>query len=111
MSCNRLRLNWTLDTSEERAQFIQEYISKIPFLPNDEELEMMGNYILWGRDDDGQNIEQKGFVQLERRNTTWTAPAANITSLDELLDTPTFAETELKRPEDPIYKFPKETSL
>ena len=108
MSCNRLRLNWTLDTSEERAQFIQQYITQLSFSPNEEELEMMGNYILWGRDPDGQNTEQKGFVQLERRNTAWVAPAANISSLDELLETPTFAESELKRPEDPIYKFPKE---
>lgn len=108
MSCNRLRLNWTLDTSEKRAQFIQQYITQLSFSPNEEELEMMGNYILWGRDPDGQNTEQKGFVQLERRNTAWVAPAANISSLDELLETPTFAESELKRPEDPIYKFPKE---
>ena len=94
MSCNRLRLNWTLDTSEERAQFIQQYITQLSFSPNEEELEMMGNYILWGRDPDGQNTEQKGFVQLERRNTAWVAPAANISSLDELLETPTFAESE-----------------
>ena len=54
MSCNRLRLNWTLDTSEERAQFIQQYITQLSFSPNEEELEMMGNYTLWGCDPDGQ---------------------------------------------------------
>ena len=107
MSCNRLKLDWTLNTSDERAAFINQYTTSLTFTPNEEELEMMGNYILWGRDLDGQNAEQKGLVQLERRNTTWTANQ-NVGSLDELLETPTFNESELRQPNSPVYKTPKQ---
>lgn len=109
MSCNRLKLDWTLNTSDERASFINEYTTSLAFTPNEEELEMMGNYILWGRDPDGQNSEQKGFVQLERRNSTWsTTQSTNVGSLDELLETPTFNESELRQPNSPVYKTPKQ---
>lgn len=107
MSCNRLKLDWSLDTSNERANFINEYAATLNFVPNDEECEMMGNYILWGRDPDGQNLEQKGFVQLERRNSTWSTTQTNVGSLDELLETPTFNESELRQPNAPVYKTPK----
>ena len=108
MSCNRLKLDWTLNTSDERATFINEYTAQLTFSPNEEECEMMGNYILWGRDPDGQNSEQKGFVQLERRNSTWSTTQSNVGSLDELLETPTFNESELRQPNAPVYKTPKQ---
>ena len=108
MSCNRLKLDWTLNTSDERASFINEYTASLTFTPNEEECEMMGNYILWGRDPDGQNSEQKGFVQLERRNSTWSTTQSNVGSLDELLETPTFNESELRQPNAPVYKTPKQ---
>lgn len=42
----RLRLDFTLDTIEERTKFLTEYLESIHFELTQEELEMAGNYIL-----------------------------------------------------------------
>lgn len=93
---NRLNLDWALSTSEERAQFLNQYIesetfSKYP--PTEDELETMANYLLWGQDSDGLNSDQKKEIQLPRRNSTWSTQP--IESLDELMESPTFSENSL----------------
>ena len=96
MSRNRLKLNWALSTSVERNAFLSKYLSEEPFLsspPNEDELETLANYILWGKNEEGQNIEQEGLVELPRRNSTWTSQ--NVESLDELTESPTFNENVL----------------
>lgn len=93
---NRLKLDWALITSDERNQFVSNYIKTDLFNihpPTEEELETMGNYILWGKNDEGQNLEQEGLVEMPRRNSTWTTK--NIDSLDELTENPTFNENSI----------------
>ena len=46
MPKSRLKLDFTLSTTEERKNFIDRYTKELTFTPNTEELEMMGNYIL-----------------------------------------------------------------
>lgn len=96
MSKNRLKLDWALSTSVERNAFLFKYLSEEPFLsspPNEDELETLANYVLWGKNEEGQNIEQEGFVELPRRNSTWASQ--NVESLDELTESPTFNENVL----------------
>ena len=96
MSRNRLKLDWALSTSVERNAFLSKYLSEEPFLsspPNEDELETLANYVLWGKNEEGQNIEQEGFVELPRRNSTWTSQS--VESLDELTESPTFNENVL----------------
>ena len=96
MSKNRLKLDWALSTSVERNAFLSKYLSEEPFLsspPNEDELETLANYVLWGKNEEGQNIEQEGFVELPRRNSTWASQ--NVESLDELTESPTFNENVL----------------
>lgn len=93
---NRLKLDWTLSTAKERSAFIQEYINTDIFQkkpPNEEELETMGNYLLWGQDEDGFNPDQKKEIQLPRRNSTWATQ--NTSSLEELLENPNFSENSI----------------
>lgn len=96
MPKNRLKLDWALSTSVERNAFLSKYLSEEPFVslpPNEDELETLANYVLWGKNEEGQNIEQEGFVELPRRNSTWTSQ--NVESLDELTDSPTFNENAI----------------
>ena len=55
----------------------------------------MGNYLLWGQDEDGLNPDQRKEIQLPRKNSTWSAQ--NLESLDALLESPTFSENSLSR--------------
>lgn len=95
---NRLNLDWTLSTAKERSNFLQQYIEQDIFKkkpPTEEELETMGNYVLWGQDEDGLNPDQRKEIQLPRRNQTWVTQ--NFESLEELLESPTFSETNLHK--------------
>ena len=61
-SANRLRLDFKLTTTDERQRFIRKYLQRPEFTsrpPTEEELETMGNYLLWGKDPEtGLNAKQ-----------------------------------------------------
>ena len=104
--CKRLNLNWQLEWRDERTGFINSYLNTLPFKPTEDELEMMGKYILWGKNrQNGLNGRQEG-LQLETAAGTWDAEP--VESLDALLESPAFTESMLRRPEDPVYKAPRE---
>jgi hypothetical protein len=71
---NRLKLDFSLQTNEERSQFLQEYLSQKMFIdypPDEEELETMADYILWGKDPEtGKNGKQMG-LELHSKHGTW----------------------------------------
>lgn len=93
---NRIFLDWKLDTTEERRDFVTNYLKEIKFALNEEELEILSNYILWGKDQDGLNCTQRGEIQIETRNKTWQRD--DTESLDALMESPTFSEASLRRP-------------
>ncbi len=103
---NRLQLNFQLQTRSERLTFIQDYLQKIRFTPNESELDIMAKYILWGKDSEtGLNGRQEG-LELETKYGTWDTN--KIESLDALIENPNFSETMLKGPSDPPTKISRE---
>ena len=104
MPYNRLRLDWGISTRDERNQFLIKYLPSLTFTPNEHELETLSNYLLWGTNAEGLNGRQEG-LELETAHKTWDTQ--DTESLDALLESPTFSESMLRRPEDPIYKTPR----
>ena len=108
---NRLNLDFGLETNKERSEFLANYLKRPEFQkrpPSEEELETMGNYILWGRDPDtGKNVVQSKEIQIETRNGTWDKQEAE--SLDALMEGSTFNEATLQRPTQSAQKIPRET--
>ena len=74
---NRLHLDFTIELASERKKFLEDYLQKINFVPNNEELELMANYILWGKSASTPTTKNKGSVAAEAgitittRNGTW----------------------------------------
>ena len=97
-SANRLHLDFSLATNEERISFLNQYLQQDQFVrrpPTEEELETMANYILWGKDPvTGLNAKQDGSVDLESKHGTWDKNS-NIESLEGLMESPTFNEASL----------------
>lgn len=95
---NRLNLDFSLTTNEDRAAFLEEYLQRPEFVkrpPTSEELETMSNYLLWGKDpESGLNAKQEGVCDIETKHGTWDK-TANVESLDGLLEQPTFNEATL----------------
>ena len=99
MPTNRLKLDFTIQSTDQRCEFVNEYVSQPQFQKNpltEDELETIANYILWGKDPDGLNVTQRGEIQIETRNKTWQRD--DTESLDALMESPTFSEASLRRP-------------
>ena len=77
---NRLDLNFQLETAESRTLFVKEYLPTLPFTLTQDELETISNYILWGKNSSGRNIQQEGYVELK----SWTRQP--VESLEALLE-------------------------
>ena len=93
MAKNRLDLNFNLETTEQRNQFVQQYIQKEEFKQKPlttAELETISNYILWGKECDGKNVVQKKEIDIKTRNSTWAKK--EIESIEELMENPAFDE-------------------
>lgn len=103
---NRLNLNFKLETNQERADFLNSYLTQDQFLkkpPTPDELETMANYVLWGKDTEtGLNAKQSKDVQLESRFKTWDFTPEE--SFEALLEQPNFNESTIKSSDEPILK-------
>ena len=74
MAQNRLHLDFSISGTQERKDFVDEYVQRPEFIRvplTEDELETIANYILWGKDSDGQSLVQKGDISIETRNKTW----------------------------------------
>lgn len=87
---NRLNLDFSLKTSEERSKFLSAYLPTISS-PTKEELETCADYVLWGKDSDGKNLIQKKEIEIKTKNGTWDRKKEEE-SLDALFESPTFNE-------------------
>ena len=98
MATNRLKLDFSIQTTDGRRDFVSQYVLQPQFQKNplnENELETIANYILWGKDPDGLNCTQRGEIQIETRNKTWQRD--DTESLDALMESPTFSEASLRR--------------
>lgn len=101
MAKNRLDLNFQLESAADRAAFVNDYLADLDFEPNEQELETIANYILWGKNNKGQNSQQEGIIELKQ----WAARP--IESLEGLIETPGFAEVSLHSLREPQVRIPR----
>ena len=104
---NRLHLDFTIETATARAEWLRNYINSLDFVLTSAEAETCANYVLWGKNSDGQNVRQTKEIQLETRHGTWDAKS--VESLDALRESPTFNEASVSTLTDVHYKVPKTT--
>lgn len=98
---NRLKLDFGLETAEERKNFIDSYIVQFPDLTSSE-AETIANYLLWGKTKTGEALGAD--VELE---TKWTKKDS-IDSLDSLMESQTFNDLQIHGLNDaPLYKKPR----
>jgi len=90
-----IKLDFTLNSAYERTEWLNNYIKNFERPLTSDELEMMGNYLLWGKSTDGLNEVQRKSVQIETRSKTWDEKAPE--SLEGLMEQPGFSEAYLSR--------------
>lgn len=110
MATNRLHLDFTLNGTNERRDFVDQYIQRPEFIRfplTEDELETIANYMLFGKDEDGTSAVQKKDIQIETRNKTWQRD--DTESLDAMMESPTFNEASLRRPTEARTRIVRET--
>ena len=84
---NRLKLDFSLQTNVERQAFLEQYLQQkqfVDFPPTEDELQTMGDYLLWGKDPvTGKNGKQMG-LGLKSKHGTWDD--SPVESLDALME-------------------------
>ena len=84
-----LKLDFSIESSKERADYVNKYMDPCANYTA-KELETISNYLLYGKDEDGLSCVDKKQVQIKTKHSTWARKDAE--SLDALLEKPTFDE-------------------
>ena len=98
-------LDFDIYSDTDRATAVKDELSKLTKPPTQSQLETMANYILFGKDSNGQNAVDRGEVQIQTKYSSYRKKKEE--SLDELTESPTFNEAELKPIHRSVYKSPK----
>ena len=84
-----LKLDFSLSTAKERAEYIQRYMDPKAGYTN-KELETISNYLLFGKDEDGKSSVDRKEIQIKTKHSSYARKEAE--SLDALMEKPTFDE-------------------
>ena len=84
-----LKLDFSLSTAKERAEYIQRYMDPKAGYTN-KELETISNYLLFGKDEDGKSVVDRKEVSIKTKHNSYVHKEAE--SLDALMEKPTFDE-------------------
>ena len=86
---NRLDLDFSIESAAERKIFLDQYLQEPQFKEKkltEAELDTCAKYLLYGKDEDGTSCVQRGEVQVDTKNKTWSKEGKFV-SLEALLDT------------------------
>ena len=105
-------LDYSIERDIDRVAAVHEILDTLPSDPNHTDLEQMASYILYGKDENGQNSIHRHETtdDGQRRYSTFARASEKVISLDELLENPLFDHEQIKSPHkrDP-YKKPTRT--
>ena len=97
-------LDFNIYSDKDRNEYVKKEL-EINSSPTAKELETMANYILFGKDQNGQNAVERGEVEIETKYKSYKK--RNVESINELMDIPGFDERNFKPLKKNIYKNPK----
>ena len=85
-------LDYSIERDTDRVLAVKEILDTLPTDPKPTDLEQMASYILYGKDENGQNSIHRHETtdDGQRRYSTFARASEKVVSLDELLDNPFF---------------------
>ena len=95
-------LDFDIYLATDRVQAVKNILDSLETEPNDSDLEQMGDYILFGKDEKFLNArDRKEILQPKRRYDSWSTKDEKNESLDALMENPNIApEIERKTASD-----------
>ena len=90
-------LDFSIQRDCDRLRAVQEILDTMDTDPTPTELEQMASYILYGKDENGQNaIQRNETIDKDKRYNSYKKKEDKVQSLDEIMETPGFDEQQLK---------------
>lgn len=98
-------LDFDIYSDTDRTKAVYEELDSLKKPPTQSQLDTMANYILYGKDKNGLNAVDRGEVEIQTKFSSYAKRKAE--SLDELMESPVFSETQLQPLRRSPYKNPK----
>ena len=90
-------LDFSIERDSDRCRAVQDIIDTLDTDPTATELEQMASYILYGKDENGQNaIQRNECTDKDRRYKSYKTKDDKIQSLDEMMEAPGFDEQQVR---------------
>lgn len=90
-------LDFSIVRDTDRTHAIEEILDSLSYDPSPTELEQMASYILYGKDENGQNaIQRNETIDKDKRYKSYKTKDDKVKSLDEIMDTPGFNEQQVR---------------
>ena len=101
-------LDFSVYSDAERRDYIDNKIRNLGRNPTSKELDLWSNYILYGKDaSTGRSVVDDGLVEIPTKYGSYKRKKDKNLSLNELMESPTFSESEVRPLRKPIYTTPK----
>lgn len=93
-------LDYSIERDIDRVAAVKDILDQLPFDPNPTDLEQMGSYILYGKDENGKNAVQRGETTdgNTRRFNSFKRAEDKVISLDEVLENPLADQQRFESP-------------
>ena len=86
-------LDFSILRDTDRLHAVEEILDSLDSDPTPTELEQMASYILYGKDENGQNsIQRNETIDKEKRYKSYKTKDDKVQSLDEIMEVPGFDE-------------------
>ena len=90
-------LDFSIIRDTDRTTAVYEILDKLEKDPSPTELEQMASYILYGKDENGQNsIQRNETIDKDKRYKSYKTKDDYVESLDEILEQPGFNEEQVR---------------
>lgn len=97
-------VDFNIQKNTERVKQVEQEL-KNKSNPSKAQLTMLADYILFGKGDDGLSPVDKGEIEIDTKYKSYKKK--KLESLEELIENPTFNETEFSPIKRTVYKNPK----
>ena len=89
-------LDYSIERDVDRLKAVQDILDSLDKNPTPTELEQMGSYILYGKDENGKNAYQRGEMLRDARYNSYKTKDDEVVSLDEIMENPLSDQQQFK---------------
>lgn len=102
----KFSLNYDIYSDQDRVKEINKILDNLNSTPSNSDLELMANYILYGKDENNTNaIQRKETYEEKKRYNSFKKASEKVESLDAIMDNPMMDQIGFKAMDEKyVYK-------